>query len=356
MTGVFAAASEHLRRLVPFDAAVWLASDPATGLPTAPTRIENFGHLGIEGCRQGWALEFTVDDVNLYRRLAAATTPAAGLRLATDDRPTRSPRFTELVDPNGFDDELRGVLRVDGNPWAMVALFRSDGSPPFGSDEIDLVASLSAPLASAVRRQARPGAQGRAAVDDHPGMMLFAADGVLISADEPARAWLDELTGEESDTGGLEVPLPMVVVSMLMRAQASADQDGRAVATARVRSAATGRWFSCYASCLRDTDGQIDHTALVVEPANAAVIAPLFAEAYELSPREQQIVRLLARGRGTSEIAEQLQLSRHTVRDHIKAVFNKVGVSSRGELVATLFSQGYEPSHLDPGAIDQVGD
>ena len=41
MREVFRTASQHLRRLVPFDAAVWAATDPATGLPTAPTRAEN---------------------------------------------------------------------------------------------------------------------------------------------------------------------------------------------------------------------------------------------------------------------------------------------------------------------------
>ena len=34
VTELFAGASARLRRLVPFDAAVWLATDPATGLPT----------------------------------------------------------------------------------------------------------------------------------------------------------------------------------------------------------------------------------------------------------------------------------------------------------------------------------
>jgi hypothetical protein len=36
----------------------------------------------------------------------------------------------------------------------------------------------------------------------------------------------------------------------------------------------------------------------------------------------------------------------HTVRDHVKAIFQKVGVSSRGGLVAKLFAEYYEPVHL----------
>jgi hypothetical protein len=48
----------------------------------------------------------------------------------------------------------------------------------------------------------------------------------------------------------------------------------------------------------------------------------------------------------------ELHLSAHTVRDHVKAVFDKVGVSSRGELVAKLFAEHYAPLHLDPSGHD----
>jgi hypothetical protein len=39
-------------------------------------------------------------------------------------------------------------------------------------------------------------------------------------------------------------------------------------------------------------------------------------------------------------------VSPHTVRDHIKSVLGKVGVSSRGELVATLYLDHFEPAHV----------
>ena len=57
-------------------------------------------------------------------------------------------------------------------------------------------------------------------------------------------------------------------------------------------------------------------------------------------------MRAIARGNSTPEIAAELFLSAHTVRDYIKAVFDKVGVSSRGELVAKLFAEHYaDPFH-----------
>jgi DNA-binding NarL/FixJ family response regulator len=79
--------------------------------------------------------------------------------------------------------------------------------------------------------------------------------------------------------------------------------------------------------------------AVVVEPAKSAQIAPIIVEAYCLTPREQQITQAVARGLSNPEIAEGLHLSTHTVRDHLKAVFGKVGVGSRGELVAKLFAE-----------------
>jgi DNA-binding CsgD family transcriptional regulator len=81
--------------------------------------------------------------------------------------------------------------------------------------------------------------------------------------------------------------------------------------------------------------------ALVIEPAKASEIAPIVVEAYGLTAREVEVTRLVARGLSTDEIATELFLSRHTIRDHLKAIFEKVGVSSRGELTSELFAEHY---------------
>ena len=123
-----------------------------------------------------------------------------------------------------------------------------------------------------------------------------------------------------------------------------------------LRSSASGRWLVCHASCLRDANGELGNTALVIERAAPSDIAPILTEAYDLTPRERQITQLIARGHGTGEIAASLHLSAHTVRDYVKAVFEKVGVSSRGELVAKLFADHYAPLHLNPNGLDAVQD
>jgi DNA-binding CsgD family transcriptional regulator len=232
------------------------------------------------------------------------------------------------------------VLRVDGGPWASIGLYRERGRAAFDADETELVASLSQPLAEAVRDHARHGTAPAAESSDRgPGLLMFAPSGELLSANDEALAWLEQLPPDSGDHGTFSLPLPMVAAGTLMRARAAA------TARARLRSS-TGRWLVFHATCLRDASGEIEQTALVIEPAHASEIAPIIVQAYDLTDRERQITGLIARGAGTAEIADELFLSAHTVRDHVKAIFAKVGVASRGELVARLFADHVEPVHF----------
>jgi two-component system nitrate/nitrite response regulator NarL len=58
-----------------------------------------------------------------------------------------------------------------------------------------------------------------------------------------------------------------------------------------------------------------------------------------LSKRELQVVRCLAEGLSNREIAQRLELSQHTVKNHLFRVFDKLGVSSRIELLFMTLNQ-----------------
>jgi DNA-binding NarL/FixJ family response regulator len=60
-----------------------------------------------------------------------------------------------------------------------------------------------------------------------------------------------------------------------------------------------------------------------------------------LTKREEDVVRLVAEGLTNREISERLILSEHTVRNYLFRIFDKLGISSRVELVLRTF----EPTH-----------
>lgn len=67
-----------------------------------------------------------------------------------------------------------------------------------------------------------------------------------------------------------------------------------------------------------------------------------------LSQREEEVVSLIAEGFNNREIAQKLNLSEHTVKNHIFRIFDKLGVSSRVEVVL------YALSHAKPRGAAQV--
>ncbi|MFF9489100.1 LuxR C-terminal-related transcriptional regulator [Streptomyces sp. NPDC014676] len=338
---LFVRSSAGLRRIVPFDSAVWAATDPETGLITAPMLVENLG--SGEGCAAYWESELLEENVLPFRDLARAAVPAAGLRAATDDLPARSARFRRLLAGQGVDDELRAVLRAGDRPWAVVSLFRTRGGAPFGPAETALLAGLSGPLAARLRRFARPSASGGTTGAHAPGLVLFAPSGEPTSVNEEARQHLSQLPEGPSVPSRLGLRLPIWVVATALRARAIARGLDRAGgARTRIRTV-DGRWLACHASCLSGPAGRPGPVALVIEPVAAADRAVLIAEAYGLTPRELEVTRLVTRGLPTAEIAATLFISPHTVRDHLKAVFGKTEVSSRGELVARLFAEHHRP-------------
>lgn len=338
---LFGRTSAKLRRLMPFDSAVWAATDPETGLITAPMVLENLG--AGERCADYWESELLEENVLPFRDLARAAVPAAGLRAATGDLPARSARFRRLLGSQGVDDELRAVLRVGDRPWAVVSLFRMSGGAPFGPAETALLAGLSTPLASRLRRFSRPSTSGGGTDAPGPGLVLFGPSGEPTSINEEARQYLSRLPEGPSLPSQLGVALPIWVVTTALQAQAIArGRDRAGGARMRIRTV-DGRWLTCHASCLSGPAGRPGPVALVIEPAAAADRAVLMAESYGLTPRELEITQLITRGLPTAEIAATLFISPHTVRDHVKAVFGKTEVSSRGELVARLFAEHYRP-------------
>jgi two-component system nitrate/nitrite response regulator NarL len=72
----------------------------------------------------------------------------------------------------------------------------------------------------------------------------------------------------------------------------------------------------------------------------------------QLSPREQEIVRMVAKGHPNKVIADVLNISSWTVCTHLRRIFAKLGVGSRAAMVAQLLELGVLASdHHGPASV-----
>ena len=316
-------AARILEREVGFDGVCTLTLDPATLLPTGET-VEN----GLPGAAMPLMTEIEMRgaDFNSWRALAAAERHVATLMEATGEDLARSERHRALREPHGFGDELRALLADDSGTWGALTLNREAGSRPFGADELAVVEMSSKYLAEGLRRALLLSALSDGPGEPAAGLLVLAPDNTIALIDATAAQRLEELR----DTGAAELPPVICAVASCARG------DGP-IARARVRTP-EGVWLLVRATMLGD-----DQTAVMIETAHAHELAPLIADAYGLTERERAVTALVAQGRSTEQIAGQLFLSPYTVQDHLKAIFTKVEVTSRGELVAKLFFVHYTP-------------
>ena len=174
-----------------------------------------------------------------------------------------------------------------------------------------------------------------------PGLIVLAEDMQPEGISPAGQRWLEELRDSESDWMG---PLPNCVYAVVTRLRQleSIEQilpDLMPRVTVRL---ASGQWLSVQASRLRATDGH-RQLAVIIEPAGPAELAPLIVSAYALTSREREIAELVLQGLSTQEIATILFITPGTVQQHLKTIFDKIGVRTRRELVSQIFDRQYLP-------------
>ena len=95
-----------------------------------------------------------------------------------------------------------------------------------------------------------------------------------------------------------------------------------------------------WSSMIRSLQESLAPQVVAPEPRPAGSSHPLSAlpEAQRalLSPRETEVLLALTTGSSTRELSSQLFISEHTVRNHLKAIYRKLGVHSRTELFSKL--------------------
>ena len=167
------------------------------------------------------------------------------------------------------------------------------------------------------------------------GLILVDDAGRIRSITPAAERWLVELI-DVMPRKSFELPHQIHALAGSARSQEASNNTDEQV---RLRlPTKSGHWLLAHASRLK---GEQKGTAIIIEPAPSLDIAPLIAMAYGLTGRERQVMELAAQGYASKQIAAALKLSRFTVQDHLRSIFEKVGVRGREELIATIFFKHY---------------
>lgn len=334
-----AQALSELREVIPHDYGMVWTTDPATGFFTSAMPNSTVDDPDMVYCRMSHRNEFVEPDFNKFRVLARRPGHVGVLSQATGGDLDRSARYRTMLQPLGFKHELRAAL-VDGSVcWGAAMLWRAADSPDFTEQDQTTAAQLGPTLASGLRVALIAGADKTGWTSDGPGLILLDDQYAIRSITPSAQRWLEEL-----ETSPLGLPEPVLAVAASLATDPPEGARAWLSPWARVRGR-SGRWIMIHGSRTQDAGGGEASTAIIIEEAKAAEIAPIIVSAYRLSEREAEVTRLILHGLSTKEIAAEMYLSAYTVQDYLKSIFDKVGVRSRRQLAARLYEEHYWPNY-----------
>lgn len=334
--------ADVVHEAVPYDAWCALTVDPATLLPTG-----GFHEYGVQQSLLPRLAE--IESANLdalsLPEMTRSSSRAMTLADATDAQLDRSARYREVLKPSGLEHEVRLLFPADGRLWGCLVLFRAHGAADFSRDELDVLVRGTQAVGSAVRRQMVLAEVLHSDTATGPGLVLLDEGLVRQHATSAALHWLADV----EDGVDPRHELPMAVTSVASRALASR-VEGRSVKS-RLRTRG-GRWLTLHADrVFGDSPG----VSVIVEPSRPTEVAQIVADAYQLTPRERDVVHYLATGHSRAEVARALTVSPHTVDDHVKRVYAKLGVRSRAELTTRLFFDQHAPRIAEDVPVGGTG-
>lgn len=323
LEAAFTAFDALLRPHVRCAIASWATHDPATGLFTSCTITgaakDPVGEARLFRC------EFSAGEPASYRSLIGGHGSAAILSEVTDGELDRASRYRDIFGPMGLTDELRVVLWAEGTAWGSATLLRAGGR--FGARDVAVVSAIARQAADGIRLALLRNAATRPeAVDEPPGIFEAGRDGVVTPTTAPAEQWLDLV--------GVELITAVNAAAAAVRANPGEGGAGSRLALS------DGRVLSIHAAAVIGDEGTV---AVIVDRARPAEVSAMLVDAYGLTPRQRDVLGRLLLGRPMTQLAYSLGISENTAQDHRKAIYRRMGVSSRSELAARLQFEQYYP-------------
>ncbi len=280
--------------------------------------------------------ELLADDYIKTADVVADPRGALTLHEVTEGHPERSPIYVETMAPHGTAQELLVALRSPtGENWGTTRLNRAPGDPMFSEHEIGFMVAAAPLIADGVRRGLLVGEATDPDRPDAPGLVVMTSDGDMEALSPGATAWFSRLPDDDGRHDGV----PTSVLAAAAGARREAERTGGGgTSTARVPMT-DGGWAVVHGTVVgMDEDAKV---TVIMQPAHPDHIAPLLMSIYGLTKREEEVTQAVLRGGTTTGLAKELGVSPHTVQQHLKSIFDKSDVNSRGELVAKIWFDCY---------------
>jgi DNA-binding CsgD family transcriptional regulator len=309
---------EELRRLVPFESFAWLLTDPSTEVGAAP--------IADVPCLPDLPRLIRLKYATGINRWTQQAQPVARLHAATGGELDQSQVWRELLGEHGVRDVASIVFRDRFGCWAFLDLWRR--VDVFTDAEARALGAHVDTITTALRRcTLRTFSRSTRPPHRHPrtGPIVLVLSDQLEVRRQTAETerYLRALVPPVDD----RPPIPAGaynVAAQLLASEAGIDDHPPA---ARVHLG-EGDWLALRAARIGCD------IAVAIEHASPADRLDLFRRSAGLTPRETELLDLLAAGADTRTIAEHMFLSEHTVQDHLKSIFAKSGATSRRDLLA----------------------
>jgi DNA-binding CsgD family transcriptional regulator/PAS domain-containing protein len=170
-------------------------------------------------------------------------------------------------------------------------------------------------------------------------VLLFDHEGNILFANPPADRLLSQQTEDELFASCNERPRQPLFTLLSSLVEMVASCDGAASTWKGTLELDDGRVMGCDVTRFAEPANDVPNAVLVLlQPVESEAIARMQAlsSSHGLSPREQEVLGLLRRGLTTGAMAEELGISPHTVRDHLKHLYRKTGTKGRNELLGLI--------------------
>ncbi len=317
---------DELRRSVGFDWYAWLLTDPESEVGSSPLADTPSLHDLPRLIRAKYLTE-----LNRWTGLDAGATT---LHLATGGALERSFLWREVLSKYGVVDVASLVFRDANGCWGFADLWRSEVAGPFSVRDLDHLAAIVSPVTEALRRgQARTFDEATPLPARSGPVMLVLSPELEVKAQTPETdRYLRNLVPPDGDRR----PVPAGaynVAAQLLAVEARIDDH---LPMSRVHLGG-GVWLTLRAARVDAEGPSTDHDiGVTIEPTSPSERRSVFALSHALSPRESELLYLLAQGADTRTIAQGLFVSQHTVQDHLKSIFAKTGAHNRRTLLTRL--------------------